>query len=244
MRVLVTRPEPDALKLKGLLEERGHEVVVEPLLAVSFADCDPIDLEGVTTLIATSRNGLQALRHTGTLAQARHLTVFAVGGATAEEARRMGFRTVVKGPGIASALIPILASTLDPSEEVLLHLAGERLAADVQGELEQQGFRISKATVYRMIAAESLTETTRDQLSDGEIEAVLLMSQDTAAVYVRLMARHRLLLPARIVTHLCLSSAIAARLKPLGAVPIDIAEQPTLEEMLALVDLTAAKVDL
>ena len=47
MRLLVTRPEPDALKLRAVLEERGHEATVEPLLTVSFDDTDPIDLEGV-----------------------------------------------------------------------------------------------------------------------------------------------------------------------------------------------------
>ena len=62
MRLLVTRPEPDALKLRAALEERGHEATVEPLLSVSFDDTDPIDLEGVQALIATSRNGLRALK--------------------------------------------------------------------------------------------------------------------------------------------------------------------------------------
>ena len=32
MRLLVTRPEPDALKLRAALEEHGHEATVEPLL--------------------------------------------------------------------------------------------------------------------------------------------------------------------------------------------------------------------
>ncbi len=150
MRVLVTRPEPDALKFKGLLEDRGHEAVVEPLLAVSFENCEPIELEGVTTLIATSRNGLRALRHADLLGEARGLPVFAVGGATAEEARRMGFRRIIKGPGVASALAPLIASTLDPAEEMILHLAGERLAIDIARELEEQGFRASKVAAYRM----------------------------------------------------------------------------------------------
>ena len=42
MRLLVTRPEPEAQRLKARLEELGHEVTVEPLLAVSFDDPDPI----------------------------------------------------------------------------------------------------------------------------------------------------------------------------------------------------------
>ena len=69
MRLLVTRPEPDALKLRAALEERGHEATVEPLLQVSFDDADPIDLDGVQALIATSRNGLRALKSHPALAR-------------------------------------------------------------------------------------------------------------------------------------------------------------------------------
>src|SRR5262249_60653114 len=37
MRVLVTRPEPDALKLRAALEQRGHEATGTPLLTPSFS---------------------------------------------------------------------------------------------------------------------------------------------------------------------------------------------------------------
>ena len=87
MRLLVTRPEPDALKLGGVLEEMGHEATVEPLLSVSFEGGEPIDLDSAQALIATSRNALRALKASPALAQARTLPLFAVGKATAAEPR-------------------------------------------------------------------------------------------------------------------------------------------------------------
>lgn len=244
MRVFVTRPEPDGLRLKGLLETRGHEADVEPLMQTTFLGFDPAELDGVTAVIATSRNALRAIKGTVNSEALRGITIYAVGAATAEEARRMGFGTVIKGPGTAAALIPVIASTLDPTEEMLLHLRGDKLAVDVRGELEALGFRLAEAIVYRMQAAQSLSTKIREWLSDGEIDAVMLMSTQSAAIYARLMVRHRLEIPARQIVHLCLSDAVADRLAPLGDVPIEVAEEPTLEEMLALVDLAAAKLDL
>ncbi len=241
MHVLVTRPEPDALKLKGLIEQRGHEASVAPLLAVAFDGIEPEELEGVTTLVATSRNGLRSLLGTEALQLARALTVIAVGTGTAEEARRMGFARVVKGPGTAADLGPLIVSILDPMEEVLLHLAGERLTSDLAGELQLMGFRISARPVYRMEAAQVLPADIARALADGTIEAVMLMSPQTAAVWVRLVGRHELGPRLRDVAHLCLSEAIARRLSPLGDVPVEIADAPTLEEMLALIDSAAAK---
>lgn len=241
MRVLVTRPEPDGLKLKGLLEERGHKADVEPLLSVRFLPFETEDLDGVTTIVATSRNALRAVKGRIGAEHLRALTIYAIGGATAEEARRMGFGTVVKGTGTAEALIQLIASTLDPMEEMLLHLRGDKVAVDLRGELEALGFRLAEAVVYQMRAAESLSIETREGLSDGEIEAVMLMSAQTAHIYVRLIQKHRLQGVCREVQHLCLSEAVAERLSPLGQISIEIAEAPTVEEMLALADFAAAK---
>jgi uroporphyrinogen-III synthase len=243
MRWLVTRPEPDGLKLKGLLEARGHEATVEPLLHVSFDNSEAIELDGAAALIATSRNGLRALVGRRELRYARRLPLFAVGVQTAREAERMGFERVLVGPGTAAGLVPAIASVLDPSEGVLMHLAGERLAFDLKGELEALGFRVIQPVVYRMRAAEALSESTIDQINDREIDGVILMSPQTAAIYARLIVRHRLTLPARRLAHACLSEAVAERLAPLGQIAVEIAAAPTLEEMLALVEWSAAQSD-
>ena len=126
MRLLVTRPEPDALKLRAALEEHGHEATVEPLLSVSFEDADAIELEGVQALIATSRNALRALKTHPLRGEARKLPLFAVGRATAAEARALGFEMVVTGAGTAQELVAHLVSLSEPSAGLLLHLVGDR----------------------------------------------------------------------------------------------------------------------
>jgi uroporphyrinogen-III synthase len=241
MRLLVTRPEPDALKLTALLEEAGHEAVVEPLLSVSFEGGDAVDLEGAQALIATSRNALRALKSLPGLAAARQLPLFAVGRATAAEARALGFGTVVTGAGTAAELVAHIVSVLDPAAGVLVHLAGDALAYDLAGELDAHGFRVRQPVVYRMAAATAFGETTAEALAMHEIDGVLLMSPRTAAVYARLVAKHGLTSAVRALPHFCLSAAVARQPKPLGTIPARIAEAPRLEEVLALIDETAAQ---
>ena len=65
MRVIITRPEPDALKLKARIEDLDHEATVEPLMAVDFEDGELVDLSEVQAVIATSKNGLRALKVQG-----------------------------------------------------------------------------------------------------------------------------------------------------------------------------------
>lgn len=243
MRLLVTRPEPDALKLRAALEDRDHEATVEPLLQVQFEDVGDIDLDGVQALIATSRNGVRALKGTPLLAQARALPLFAVGRATAQEARTLGFGTVVTGAGNAEQLVTHIVSVLEPAAGLLLHLAGDRLALDLAAELEPHGFRLLQPVVYRTVAARALSEETVEQLAMGEIDGVILLSPRTAEIYARLIQRQGLTRAVRNVVHFCMSEAIAARLAPLGSVRQQITETPRLEELLALIDETAAQLD-
>jgi len=243
MRVLVTRPEPDALKLRAALEQRGHEATVTPLLSVSFDDAQAFDLDGVQALIATSRYALRALRAHPLRAAARKLPLFAVGRATAAEGRALGFETVVTGASRVEELVAHIVAVTDPAAGLMLHLTGDTLAGDLKADLETHGFRVLQRLVYRMRPANALSEEAIEQLASGEIDGVILMSPRTAALYASLMRKHGLTAVARRLTHFCLSSAIAQRLKPLGDTPTQVAEAPRLEEVLALIDATAARSD-
>ena len=110
MRLLVTRPEPDALLLKARLEAMGHEATVAPLSSVSFEDAEAIELTEVQALIATSRNGLKALKVQGVQKIAALLPLYAVGQATAKEARALGFQTIIVGGGTVADLVPVIVS--------------------------------------------------------------------------------------------------------------------------------------
>jgi hypothetical protein len=55
------------------------------------------------------------------------------------------------------------------------------------------------------------------------------------------MAKYNLVSVARTLPHFCLSEAVARRLQPLGPVPTRVAVAPRLEEVLALVDESAAQ---
>ena len=130
MRLLVTRPEPDATRQAERLAARGHEPVLAPLLAIESAIDATLELEGAQALIVTSRNALRALATHRDLAASLQLPLFAVGEATARAAAELGFAKVTAGPGTGAELSRRIADALDPNTGVLVHLAGETVAFD------------------------------------------------------------------------------------------------------------------
>ena len=113
MRVLITRPEPDAAYEAELIAARGHQPVLAPLLEIEFCKA-ALPLAGAYGLIVTSRNALRALAAHPDRVAASRLPLYAVGEATAEAAWELGFAEVTAGPGTAEGLAALIARDVAP----------------------------------------------------------------------------------------------------------------------------------
>jgi uroporphyrinogen-III synthase len=239
MRLLVTRPEPDASHEAEALAARGHEAVLAPLLKIEFAPDVPLDLASAQALIVTSRNALRALATRRELEDARKLPVFAVGEATARAARELGFAILVRAPGTAAGLPELIGGKLDPKRGSLLQLAGENLAFDLKTALEAKGFTLHQPVLYRAVPAEQLPARVLSLLKAGELDGAILLSPRTARTFAALIDKHGAVTQGRRLVCYCLSQAVAEVLAPLGF-RVRVASKPREEDVLALVDSEAA----
>ena len=126
MRILITRPIEDARPLADALEERGIEVLIEPLLEIRHLEDAEIDLQGVQALLFTSANGVRAF---AALSPRRDLKALTVGDGSAEVARQAGFGTVESAKGDVEALAALVVDRLKAEDGILFHAAGTVTAA-------------------------------------------------------------------------------------------------------------------
>lgn len=239
MRLLVTRPEPDATRQAEILASRHHEPVVIPLLLIEPALDVSLELDGAQALMVTSRNALRALASHPDLAAALRLPLFAVGEATAKTAADLGFTQISTGPGTGEALSRLIADTLKPNAGTLVHLAGETVAFDLKSALQAKGFTLKQPVLYRAVPATRLPERALSLLNAGKLDGVILMSPRTAAIFAALVVRHDALTQASRLDCYCLSAAVAQAVEPLKARAI-VAARPSEEDILALLDSGAA----
>jgi uroporphyrinogen-III synthase len=230
--VLLTRPLEDSLASAAALAERGVGAVIAPLLDIVPHE-DPPPLSGVQALLITSANGIRAFAQQS---ERRDLPVYAVGDASAQMARTLGFTTVESAAGAVDDLAALVRQRLDPQAGMLLHPAGSALAGDLAGQLAQEGFAVRRYQAYAARPVAALPEPARQALTSGEVQAVLLYSPRTAAQFRALVTAAGLAAACRPIDALCLSAAVAEALEPLAFCHIRVAERP---EQPSLFDLLA-----
>jgi uroporphyrinogen-III synthase len=230
LRLAVTRPRPDGERTAAALRERGHDVLLAPLLQVESVAADfSGNWVGV---IVTSANALRATD--GKLGALRSLPLYAVGARTAEAARAAGFKTVHVADGDARALVALIAAQAATMAGSLLYLAAEQRAADLETELKPHGVTVVTRIVYRTLAL-PLPAELADALRGGRIDAVLHYSRRSAEAFLAGASVTGLNAQALAPRHLCLSEQVAAPLAAAGADNVAIAAAPDESAMISLI---------
>jgi uroporphyrinogen-III synthase len=233
MRVLVTRPLPDATRTSAALRELGHQVVVEPLLSVESIAIRDWPSGPFAALAITSANAARVGGASDMPGTIRRLPLYAVGRHSAEAAHAAGFRHVVAAAGDAEALATLLAQSLKYGNRVL-HLAGEEIARDLGEVLRPVAIRVERLALYRMRAADTLGAAA-EVMRSGAVDAALHFSPRSAATFVALAEKASVTDGMRGIRHLCLSPAVAAPLQGVGA-RTEVARRPEEEALIALLE--------
>lgn len=231
MRILLTRPQADAVRTAARLAGLGHEAVIDSLLTIEPLTPGEIPAGPFTTLAATSANAVRIAGAMIELERFRALPLYAVGTATAEAARASGFAEVFAADGDAGSLAQKLEYELVRGARVL-HLAGEERARDLGALLAPAGIAVDLLVLYRVRAAAAFG-ATKALLASDALDAVLHFSPRSARTFVALAQQEGLVEAARKVRHLCLSAAVAEPLQALGA-QVEVAARPNEAALLAL----------
>jgi uroporphyrinogen-III synthase len=242
LRFIVTRPEADARAVAQRLESAGHEVVKAPLMAIARRP-GVIPQRRYRAVLITSANGARALADHPDRQRLAGAEAHAVGPASAAAMRAAGWGAgaVHQAPGDVAGLIAAVQAHLQPAEGPLLHVSGETVTGDLEGALARSGFAVDRVVLYAAEPARALPPTAARALTTGWADAVLLYSPRTAEIWVMLTAAAGLGTAAAMLRHLCLSEAVAKRIRAaFPEAPVAIAARPEEDAMAALALMTAA----
>lgn len=233
MRVLITRPQPDADRTRLAVRVMGFAPLVAPLLSVVPLPGAGLPERLPAALLFTSANAARVLANATGVEGLKATPAFAVGRRTAEAATEAGFTQVAIADGDADTLVGLVRQRLMPADGPLLWLAGEDRAGDPAGELAAAGFTVETRVIYRAAAATVLPAALATALTEGHAVA-LHYSRRTAATFADLAAAAGMGKSFAALPHLALSAQVAEPLKAAGCTDIRIAAAPRENELLML----------
>ena len=235
MHLLLTRPEPDAGRSAQALRALGHTVTASPLMRYRPLPDVRLPKRLYQAVLVTSTNAVRTLLDHPERTLFADCPLLAVGDRTALMARRAGFAKARSAGGSVDDLVALVGSTCRLDAGPLLYLAGQTRAGDLEGRLADIGFSVDLRIIYDMEDAGGLSETAIIALRAGEIDGVLIYSQQTAAAFA-LALRAAGLAPLSGVHAFCLSEAAAKTLATVFTGPVHVAEKPDQIHLFAAVD--------
>ena len=226
MRLIVTRPEPDATRTAQALIRLGHTAILSPALDIVLLPRAEIPVRAWQAVLVTSANALRALIARPVRPTPVDVPLLTVGDQTALEAKRGGFAAVRSAGGALADLVALAKSELDPGAGPLLYAAGEARAGDLADALEGLGFEVETAAVYRAEPVPRLAEVARAALSEGAVDGVLAHSRRSAAAFALALRTAGLAPLGPGVTIYALSEAAAAPLRGVASGAVRVAARP------------------
>jgi len=233
MRVLITRPQPDADAFAELCRARKLAPVVCPLMEIETLEVG-IVLSGVSALAFTSANGVRAFAKSN---PERHLPVFTVGDASASIARALGFENVHAAGGDVDALAGMVVEHEATLDGEVLHIAGTHRAGDLVSALCHNGVSARRQVLYQMRDAATLPSGAISALTaHPPVDWVVLFSPRSAELFLTLTAHAGLIDALAQVRVACLSDAVAQKA---FAIKWKFVEIATGRNIVAMIELVA-----
>ena len=227
MRLIITRPEEDAVALKAKLESKGHTAILAPLLKIVARRDVFIPPLAYQLICATSANALKYFQVEDRL---KNIPLLTVGPQSLSAAQEMGFKFAEAHGGDVHGLAAYAAANFNPQKGPVLYLSGAETSADLQTLLMAAGFAVERVIIY-----DAVIQAPNDiEIALTGADGILLYSPRSAGIWCDLVTKSRLEKQAATPIYFCLSENVAKILPKHWQKRV--AKTPDEAAMLALLD--------
>lgn len=203
--ILITRPAEDAEEFAREVQALGFSTMTEAMIGICPIPFKMPDISKYSGLIFTSANAVRVL---GKPASLNDITIFAVGSHTADEARKLGYSKVFSAEGDAVDLGAVIKKKVSDVNCTLLHVRGEHIARPLSELLKGERINVDEVIVYTAKTENKMTESCKQAIADGRIEAVTFFSRRTAESFAEMIEAEALKPCLSEIKALCISPSV------------------------------------
>ena len=178
MHILFTRPLEDCSELILKFQSLGHQVSHLPLLTIEKINYEDINFLDYGGIIFTSAN---AIKFIDLKKIDKNIMCFCVGDATEKKARTTGFQNTIAAEGNVLNLKELILQNYNIKSKPLLYISGETISADLDKQLQKEGYNIKRVVNYRINHNQKFDENFIKELKINVPDLVYVYSQNSAS---------------------------------------------------------------
>ena len=242
--MLVTRPEPGAEKTADMLRRTDHDPVVLPLSRTATLTDNGADLNvaAAAAVAVTSAAALRHWKYCGIDPARLALPLYAVGEATGEAARELGFRDVQiggsTGGDLAASIIDAVATNdLQLSQQhPLLYAAGRVRHSEFEAAIVAADLPRKVVEIYDTEEISYSTDYILRKFLPDETSAALFYSRNAAAFFFAAFDNAKADKRLENWMFLCMSDQVAVAVPHRFEIQTHVAGAPREKDLFALLD--------
>jgi uroporphyrinogen-III synthase len=178
MHILLTRPLEDCSEMILKFKSLGHQVSHIPLLIIEKMKYEKINFSEYGGVIFTSTNAVKFLDLDKLN---RNILCFCVGNKTEKKARNFGFQNTIAAEGNVLNLKELILQNYEIKSKPLLYISGEKISADLDKQLLNEGFNIKRIINYRVEHNQKFDKNFVNELKLNVPDLVYVYSQNSAS---------------------------------------------------------------
>jgi uroporphyrinogen-III synthase len=230
MKILITRPEPDATATAERLIGLGYDCLSLPVTEI-VATGNAIPVDTFTAILATSANAFRMMAGAD-IARLSSIRLHCVGEKTAKIARDLGFGSIRTAGGSGTKLVSDIKAHY-PTPARFLYLTGSPRKPMVEAELQQAGYQVTSLEVYKAQPVDVWPGAKIISFTD--IDVALHFSRASVEALLVLAEQSGVLFKLKSLQHLCLSEDVAFPLHAIHCPRVACSKEATEQSLLALI---------
>ncbi len=178
MHILLTRPLEDCSEMILKFKSLGHQVSHIPLLIIEKMKYEKVNFSEYGAVIFTSTNAVKFLDLDKLN---KNILCFCVGNKTEKKARNFGFQNTIAAEGNVLNLKELILQNYEIKSQPLLYISGEKISADLDKQLLNEGFNIKRIINYRVEHNQKFDKNFVNELKLNVPDLVYVYSQNSAS---------------------------------------------------------------
>tara|TARA_B100000989_G_C19517730_1_gene462546 strand:+ start:265 stop:975 length:711 start_codon:yes stop_codon:yes gene_type:complete len=231
--ILITRPKDLSTNLKFKLEKKGYNVFQESFYKHQYLK-KQIYNNPNTYYIFPSIHSVKSLIKSNQISKFRNSNILAIGKQVKKILKESGCKNITATFQDSSAMLKVICSFKNKRKEYI-YLCSNIINEAFFTEAYKKKINIKKKIVYKTIGIQTLTKKLIESFRLNKINGVVFYSQFSVKIYIKLLAKYKVIPNSKSIEIYCLSERVAEPLRYKNIDNIYISKKPNEQSLISTI---------